>query len=175
MALGYLTPFDRRSGLARGGPGGGSLFDLHHRMNRLFDDLFDRDGDTGFFGRSGMAAPAMDIHQDDDKVEIAAELPGVKEEDIDLTVEDGVLTLRGEKRSTREDADGGYRERSYGSFERRIALPSGIDEEACSADFSDGVLTITLPRTAEKSRGRKIPLGSGGARQIEQDGGKKKG
>jgi HSP20 family protein len=168
MAFGYLTPFRSRTPATTGT--GGSLFDLHRQVNRLFDDLFDQDGDSGFYARAGMATPAMDIHQDDKQVEITAELPGVKEEDIDITIDDGVLTLRGEKESTREDEQSGYRERSYGSFERRITLPANIDEDACSADFRDGVLTITLPKSEEKARGRKIQLGQGqrGSRAEDQ-------
>lgn len=176
MAFGYLTPYRRRNPARASQQGGGSLFDLHNQINRLFDDVFDQDGDTGFYGRSGMAAPAMDINRAEDSVEITAELPGVKEEDIDLTVEDGVLTLRGEKKSTRRNDETGYRERSYGSFERRISLPANIDEDKCSADFEDGVLTITLPVSEKKDRGRRIPLGKGKGRDtrsedmlIEQD------
>jgi HSP20 family protein len=161
MANAYLSPW-RGGSLASGAttPGilGGSLFDLHRQMNRLFDDLFDQGGDTGSFARPAISAPAMDVHQNDDRIEITAELPGVKEEDIDLTVEDGVLTLRGEKKSTQTDKERGYSERSYGTFERRLTLPSNVDEDACSADFRDGVLTITLPKSAEKARGRRIPL-----------------
>jgi HSP20 family protein len=168
MANTYLAP--RRGGsLASGtttsGILGGSLFDLHRQMNRLFDDLFDQGGDTASFARTAISAPAMDVHQDDDKIEITAELPGVKEEDIDLTVEDGVLTLRGEKKSTHTDKERGYSERSYGTFERRLTLPSNVDEDACSADFRDGVLTITLPKSAEKARGRRIPLRGASANQ----------
>lgn len=169
MTFGYLTPFRSRTPATTGAAG--SLFDLHRQVNRLFDDLFDQDGDSGFYARAGMAAPAMDIHQDDKQLEITAELPGVRQEDIDITIDDGVLTLRGEKKSTREDKDTGYRERSYGSFERRITLPATIDEENCSADFKDGVLTITLPKSEEKARGRKIQLGQGqqrGSRAEEQ-------
>ena len=157
MALGYLTPF-RRGSLSGGGAfGGGSLFDLHRQVNRLFDDLLDS-GD-GAPARGSAAPPAVEVHQDDDKVEITAELPGVREADIDLTVEDGVLTLRGEKRTARTDEQHGYSERSYGSFERRIALPANVDEDRCTAEFRDGVLTVTLPRSADKQRGRRIPLG----------------
>jgi HSP20 family protein len=158
MANGYLTP-SRRGSLASGGGFGtsGSLFDLHRQMNRLFDDLFEDVG-TGGLARTGMTAPAMEVHQSDDKLEITAELPGVKEEDVDLTVEDGVLTLRGEKKYERTDEERGYSERSYGTFERRITLPSNIDEDKCTADFKDGVLTISMPKS-EKARGRRIPLG----------------
>jgi len=157
MVLGYLSPY--RRGTASGSPRSLGLFDLHRQMNRMFDDLFEAEGDSGFYARAGMSAPAMDIHNGDDAVEICAELPGVKEEDVDLSIEEGVLTLRGEKKSAREDKETGYSERSYGTFERRITLPSNIDTEACSAHFEDGVLTITLPKTEERNRGRKIPLG----------------
>jgi HSP20 family protein len=170
MANGYLTP-SRRGSLAGGGGFGtsGSLFDLHRQMNRLFDDLLEDVG-TGGPARTGITAPAMEVHQSDDKLEITAELPGVKEEDVDLTVEDGVLTLRGEKKYERTDEERGYSERSYGTFERRITLPSNIDEDKCTADFKDGVLTISMPKS-EKARGRRIPLGQrqegAGQRRIE--------
>ncbi|MBO0749063.1 MAG: Hsp20/alpha crystallin family protein [Porphyrobacter sp.] len=160
----YLTPW-RRGSLASGGYGsdygGGSLFDLHRQMNRLFNDLFDRGSESGSLAGAGIMAPALDVRQTDGKFEITAELPGVKEDDIDLTIEDGVLTLRGEKRSSRSDEQSGYSERSYGTFERRITLPSNVDEDKCSADFKDGVLTVTLPTSEEKARGRRIPLGRG--------------
>jgi HSP20 family protein len=140
------------------------LFDLHHQMNRLFDDLFDRDrtGRVPFSGSS--LAPALDLHADDKQIEITAELPGVKEQDIDLTIEDGVLTLTGEKKSEREEPSG-YSERSYGRFERRITLPPDADDEHCTAAFRDGVLHVTFPRTQTKSRGRRIPLSGNGQRK----------
>lgn len=169
MANRQLTPYRRGSiapggfGSASGGLGGGSLFDLHRQMNRLFDDLFDTAPMAAQAGSGGngmtLSAPALEVHQSDDKLEITAELPGVRQEDIDLNIEDGVLTLSGEKRSERTDQQRGYSERSYGRFERAIALPANVDEDACKAEFKDGVLSITLPRTAEKQRGRKIPLG----------------
>jgi HSP20 family protein len=168
MAFRYLTPY--RSRTPARGAGGASLFDLNRQINRMFDDLFKQEGDSGFYARAGMSAPAMDIHQTDEAVEITAELPGVKEEDVDLSIEDGILTLRGEKKSSREVGEGGYRERTYGSFERRITLPGNIDEEACSADFADGVLTITLPKREEQARGRKIPLGTGRQRKDDAEG-----
>lgn len=172
MARGYLTPWRGGGALGPTGYGGlgGSLFDLHRRMNRLFDDLLDQ-GDTGAsLGGATIAAPALDVHQDDKQIEITAELPGVKEQDIELSIEDGMLTLSGEKKSERKDEERGYSERSYGRFERRLTLPSNIDEENCSADFRDGVLRITIPKAAEKQRGRKIPLGgqkAQGAQRID--------
>ena len=166
MANGYLTPW--RRGSLTGSPfGGSSLFDLHRQVNRLFDDILGG-GDLASGLSQGLAAgtgwPQLEIEQKDDQIRVVAELPGVKEDDIDLTVEDGMLTLSGEKRSERKE-EGGYSERSYGRFERRVSLPSNIDEDKCSADFSDGVLTITIPRAEEKARGRRIPLGSRGSEQ----------
>ena len=79
------------------------------------------------------------------------------------------MSVSGEKRSERKD-ESGYSERSYGRFERRIALPTNIDEDKCKADFRNGVLTVTIPRAAEKVRGRRIPLGTTGqqpGRRIE--------
>jgi HSP20 family protein len=159
----YLTP-GRRGSLARGSAGGfgGSLFDLHRQMNSLFDDLVEGGSPSqGFLGGTGW--PQLEIEHDDERIQVCAELPGVEEDDIDLTIEDGMLTLSGEKRSERKE--GGYSERSYGRFERRIALPSDVEEDACQADFRNGVLTVTLPRSAEKARGRRIPLGGQGRKQ----------
>jgi HSP20 family protein len=164
MAYGYLSPLSRGS-LA----GAGSLFDLHRQMNQLFDDLVER-GPTGSSGLSSAAAtgwPQLEIDQQQDSIRVVAELPGVDEDDIELTVEDGVLSLTGEKRCERKD-ESGYSERSYGRFERRIALPSNIDEDKCKADFSNGVLTVTIPRAAEKARGRRIPLAKGGGKPSER-------
>jgi HSP20 family protein len=159
MAFGTLTPYRRASLLAREPRfGTGSLlFDLQRQMNHMFDEVFDSDSPRQFGG----SYPLMDVSQDDKKIEICAELPGVKQEDIDINVEDGVLTLSGEKKCERRD-ENGYTERSYGRFERRITLPSNIDDERCEAEFKDGLLRITIPKSEAKSRGRRIPLGSAG-------------
>jgi len=103
--------------------------------------------------RSASTAP-------DREIRITAEVPGMSDKDIELLVDDGVLTLRGEKKSETEDKDRGYSERFYGRFERRIALPSGVDQKAAKADFKEGLLTITLPRTEEAERSRRIPINS---------------
>ncbi|MFC3174183.1 Hsp20/alpha crystallin family protein [Novosphingobium bradum] len=177
MANRQLTPY-RRGGMASssGGAGsgfgggfgfGGSLFDLSRQMNRLFDDLIER-GPTGAQAGGTFSAPALEVHQSDDRLEITAELPGVREEDIDLTIEDGLLTLSGEKRSDHTDEQRGYSERTYGRFERTITLPTNVNEEAARAQFRNGVLTITLPRAAERPRGRKIPLGGAQQAQVGQ-------
>jgi HSP20 family protein len=165
MASGSLIPWRRGSlssggGFDRGFGSDGSLFDLHRQVNRLFDDLFDRGTGGRIQGWSGGTGwPQLEIDQQEGRIRVTAELPGVNEDDIELTIEDGMLSLAGEKRSERKD-DNGYSERSYGRFERRIALPPDVDEERCEADFRNGVLTVTVPRAQEKARGRRIPLGN---------------
>ena len=131
---------------------------LRQDIDRLFDDVF-RGSMPNLVGRSSMLAwPSVEVGEADREVRITAEVPGMNDKDIELLVEDGVLTLRGEKKSKTEDKDRGYSERFYGSFERRIALPSGVDQTAARADFHEGVLTITLPKTGEAERGRRIPI-----------------
>lgn len=134
---------------------------LRREMDRLFDDFFRSPMLTGggFGGFAGW--PSLEVSETDNEVRIAAELPGMNEKDVDLTVHDGVLTLRGEKKSEREDKESGWSERSYGRFERRIALPDGVDEGACQATFRDGLLTVTLPKREEERRGRRIPINAG--------------
>jgi HSP20 family protein len=104
--------------------------------------------------------PSLEVKETENEVRIIAELPGMNEKDVELLVQDGVLTLRGEKKSETEDKDRGWSERCYGRFERRIALPDGVEEEGCNATFRDGVLTIAMPKSAEASRSRRIPINS---------------
>ena len=131
---------------------------LRQDIDRLFDDVFRGSMPSLGLGRSMMAWPSVEVGETDNEVRITAEVPGLTDKDIELLVEDGVLTLRGEKKSETEDKDRGYSERFYGRFERRIALPTGVDHKAAKADFNEGVLTITLPKTEEAERGRRIPI-----------------
>lgn len=133
------------------------ILSLHREMNRLFDDIF-RGFSASNAGRGMAARPSIEVNETDKEVQVCAEVPGMSENDIDLTIEDGVLTLRGEKKSETEDRDRGYSERYYGRFERRIALPSGVDEAKAGARFENGVLTVTLPKSPEAERGRRIPI-----------------
>lgn len=131
---------------------------LRREVDRLFDDLFRGAMPSLGFGGSTVAWPSVEVSDTDREVRITAEVPGMSEKDVELLMEDGVLTLRGEKKSETEDKDRGYSERVYGRFERRIALPSNIDEKGAKADFKDGVLTVTLSKSAEAERGRRIPI-----------------
>lgn len=121
-----------------------------------FEDLF-RAWPTEFFGRDlfgpvGRAGaewnPRCDVTEKDDAIVIHAELPGVAAKDMEMTVREGVLTIRGEKRSetTEEEKGRKYQERFFGSFERALALPKNIDESAIKAELKDGVLEVRLPK-----------------------------
>jgi HSP20 family protein len=103
--------------------------------------------------------PAVDVFEDKDTVKIVAELPGVKPEDVKLSLENNVLTIRGEKKQEAEErTDRVHRyERSYGAFERAFVLPSTVDGEKISADYRNGVLTVAVPK-AERARPREIPV-----------------
>jgi HSP20 family protein len=103
--------------------------------------------------------PACDVFEDKDSVKIVAELPGVKPEDVKLSLENNVLTIRGEKKQQAEErTDRVHRyERSYGAFERAFLLPSTVDGEKISAQYADGILTVIVPK-AERARPREIPI-----------------
>ena len=136
------------------------LLSLHRDVNRLFDDVLRGFGMPAFGGfERNLSWPHVELGETDKEIRVTAELPGLDEKDVEITVEDGALTLRGEKRSEVEDKDRGYTERSYGRFERRIGLPQGIDRDHAAATFRNGVLTVTLPKTeAANENVRRIPV-----------------
>jgi HSP20 family protein len=138
---------------------------LRREMDRLFDGFFRAPALGGrAFAGTGLGWPSLEVKESDDQVTVTAELPGLNEKDVELSVHDGVLTLRGERKSEHQDEDRGWSERYYGRFERAITLPNGADDTKCEADFRDGVLTVRMPRLHEASRGRRIPIGTGGTR-----------
>lgn len=177
MAYGYVTPYRRPSGWSTFQRNGSDMLsDLNRQINRLFDDVFDFDGDEGDFRdkrSKRMNAPAMDIDVSDDSYELTAELPGVKSEDVELRVEDNLLILKGEKKSTRTGDDNSWSERRFGQFQRRIQLPDDIAQDEINADFSDGVLTVTMPRTQKATKSRTVSISTGGdtstGRLIDDD------
>jgi HSP20 family protein len=123
---------------------------LVDEMNRLFDDFF---RDYPVAPAEARFVPSLEVEETVDAVKISAELPGLEDKDFQLTLEDGVFALKGEKRSEREEKDekrGWTRtERSYGGFERRITLPCEVVAEKASAEFKNGVLRVTFPKQAE--------------------------
>jgi HSP20 family protein len=125
-------------------------------VNRLFDDLLRGWGPSLTLFRTGEPAlrafnPTVDVTEDEKAYRVTAELPGVEDKDVEVLVEDGVLTIKGEKKAETESKGGNvYRmERSYGSFQRSIAVPATVDEAKIEAAFKKGVLTITLPKAPE--------------------------
>jgi HSP20 family protein len=113
----------------------------------------------GLQPRSDSFMPAVDVTEDDDKIEIHAEVPGMGKEDIDVSVENGVLTISGEKKEEERKEETNYHrvERRYGSFQRRMRLPEGVDDESIDAAYADGVLTVTVPKM-EKASPRQIEV-----------------
>jgi HSP20 family protein len=129
---------------------GDPFMTLHREMNRLFDDVF-RGFDMAPFGNmSRMAAwPHVEVVENDKDVRISAELPGLDDKDVEVLIGDGVLTIRGEKKSEIEDKERAFSERTYGRFERRIPLAWEVEQDKIDASFKNGVLTVTLPKSAE--------------------------
>jgi HSP20 family protein len=135
--------------------------ELHERIDRIFSDFSRGFGLPEIWGDGGRMnqsmgggrqhMPSMEMHEADGKVMISAELPGVDEEDVEISVKEDMLTISGEKKSEREFKEGdGYRtERSYGSFSRSVSLPFNIDPDAVEARFEKGVLKLTIPRPPE--------------------------
>ncbi|MEQ9144449.1 MAG: Hsp20/alpha crystallin family protein [Parvibaculaceae bacterium] len=138
-------------------------------VDHLIDRFFGRSSgfpDKDFFSRTalfegGDMSPNIDIRENDKKITLTAELPGMEEKDVDLSVKDRLLTLKGEKKYEHEDKkDDAVRiERRYGSFRRSFTLPSSVDEEGIKASFDKGVLTVEMPKKpGAKSDGRSIPI-----------------
>jgi HSP20 family protein len=129
---------------------GDPFMTLHREMNRLFDDVFRGFDMAPLGGMSRMASwPQVEVVENDKDVRISAELPGLEDKDVEVLMGDGVLTIRGEKKSKIEDKERAFSERFYGRFERRIPLPWGVEEDKIDASFRNGVLTVTLPKAAE--------------------------
>ncbi len=143
---------------------------LRREINRLFDDF-----DGGFWRRpfaSSLfdiapsrrpeatfvaAAPAMDVAETDNAYEVTAELPGLDEKNVEVKVANGVLTIKGEKQEDKEEKNKDYymRERSFGSFQRSFAVPDGVDGDKIEANFKKGVLSVTLPKSADAQKAEK--------------------
>jgi HSP20 family protein len=147
----------------RNGQRGISPFDLlQERMDRMFEELSGGFGMPRLAGEGGFDInPSLDVHEADGKLMITAELPGVDEKDIDVTVNDQMLTISGEKKSESEHKEGGFlrSERSYGRFSRSVSLPYPIDPDKVQATYDRGVLKLTIEKPPEaQQRMRKIPI-----------------
>jgi len=137
------------------------LTSLQNEMNRLFNTFFD----TPTTGNGGNGAtlrrwiPPMDLVETDEHFVLKADLPGLDEGDVNIEVEDNVLTVSGERKAEHEDKREGYVrvERAYGSFRRSLTLPEGIDPEAVTASFEKGVLEVRIPKP-EQRKPRKVAI-----------------
>ena len=156
MAIRDLIPWTRgREVSVRRGEEINPFLTLHREMNRLFDDVF-----RGFEAPSlwNRQWPTLEVEETDHGYRITVDLPGLDEKDVEVSFSDGVLSIRGEKRSEAEDRNRRVSERYYGRFERQIAL-GDVDDTKATARFDKGVLTIELPRSAEaQDRVRRIPI-----------------
>ncbi len=132
---------------------------LQQEMNRLFSTFFDAPATSGANGGPRRWIPAMDLVETDDHFVLRADLPGLTEADIDLSLEDNVLTLSGERKSEHEErGEGFYRvERASGAFSRSLTLPEGVDGDAITARFDKGVLEVRIAKP-EQRRPRKLQI-----------------
>jgi len=160
--------------LRRRGLLGEELFPLSRDLQRTIDSMLGDFWEPRALPISSAFSPQIDVDEDEKQVKVMAELPGLNENDVEIVYEPGSLILRGEKKEEERRelprGRGRYEERRYGAFERRIPLRSEIEEGQIQANFDRGVLTISLPKSAEaRAQARKIPIRTGtAAAQLEQ-------
>ena len=190
MANRDLTPRTAGYGSRTGGlspyyAGRDPFAPFRREMDRLFDDFFAAPearsfGATATGGGPAEILPSLDVNETDQAYIVRAELPGLDQKDIQLELKDNTLRLSGEKRSERDESEGGRRwsERSFGRFERVIPFPAEVDAERIEATCANGVLTVTLPKNAQaRDKTRRIeikPQGQGDG-QGRADGGQASG
>ena len=140
------------------------LSSLQTEMNRLFNTVFDAPATGGNGGPQRRWVPAMDLLETADHFVLRADLPGMRQEDVGIELEDNVLTVSGERKAEHEDRQEGYYrvERAFGGFSRSLTLPRGIDASAVTASFDNGVLEIRVPKP-EARKPHKISIGVGTA------------
>ncbi|HET6514498.1 MAG TPA: Hsp20/alpha crystallin family protein [Thermodesulfovibrionales bacterium] len=150
MAIRNLVPFGKKGVPVRREEE--SPFALLRReMDTLFDNFFRGFDMEPFEGRFGAFSPRVDVTEKDKEIKVSAELPGMDEKDINVSIHDNMLTIEGEKKEEKEDKGKDYYriERSYGSFSRTIPLPLEVETDKVEATFKKGVLVVTLPKTAK--------------------------
>jgi HSP20 family protein len=137
------------------------FYSLQRDMNRIFDRFFEDFQLPPFEDKWASTFPSVDVKESDREIRVSAELPGLDEKDIDITISGNLLTIRGEKKQEKEDKTENYyrKERSYGSFYRDIPLPTEVESEKVDASYKNGVLGITVPKKPEGKR-KKIAIKS---------------
>jgi HSP20 family protein len=143
---------------------------LQTEMNRVFDAFFDSRPGKG--GTAQRWVPAMDLVEDKNDLVLRADLPGLSEDDVNIEVKDGVLTISGERKTEEKKEDEGYYrvERAFGRFSRSLSLPDGIDPEQVKARFDNGVLEVRIPKPEER-KPHRVSIGKG---SVEGEGTEKK-
>ena len=137
------------------------VLSLHREMNRLFDEAFRGFENSPFWGTRN-AWPSVDVEESDKDYRVTAELAGLEERDIEVLLQEGILTLRGEKKIDKASGNRTFSERYYGRFERQISLERDIDENGVNATFRNGILTVTIPKSAQSiERTKRIPVNAG--------------
>lgn len=137
------------------------FYSLQRSINQVFDNFLFEGFGRSPFSLMASFSPRLDVSETDEEFHVTAELPGMDEKDVEVSLSNHVLTLKGEKKDEREDKRRDfYRvERSYGMFERTVPIPDGVDLDKVEASFKKGLLTVTLPKTAEYQKERKrIPV-----------------
>ncbi|MGA0596898.1 Hsp20/alpha crystallin family protein [Enterovirga sp. CN4-39] len=176
MARASLIPF-RSGGLFGADP----FSALHRDVNRLFDEVMRGTSlaaaGQGQGGMSSVIAPQMNVSETDNEIRVTAELPGVSEQDIQVDLNDDLLTIRGEKKLERKEDKENFHfvERSYGTFQRSLQLPFPTDPGKVQARFENGVLTVTLPKAAQQNRSRRIAVSGPGTNGGASRGAKEQG
>ena len=152
MRLRSLVPSREPNALM---PPGFGLFGLHREIDRLFNEFAQGVGSDG----AKNIVPSIEISETDKAIEISAEMPGLERKDVEITIEDDTLTIRGEKKieENQKDKNVQLSERSYGVFLRVLQLPAGVDPSSVQATMSNGVLKVTIPKPA-KSEPKKIEV-----------------
>lgn len=143
------------------------LRSLQDEMNRLFSGTFSRSGNQDESLR-GVWSPSVDIVENKDQILLEAELPGIKPEDVNISIENNILTLHGERKFEKKDEKDNFHriERSYGSFTRSFTLPPTISSENAQAEFENGVLRLTLAKR-EETKPRRIEIKAAGNRSAQ--------
>ncbi|HEX9645923.1 MAG TPA: Hsp20/alpha crystallin family protein [Alphaproteobacteria bacterium] len=137
---------------------------IHRDIDRMLDDFTRGWRLPAVAGRAPMLAPAVDVSETEDAIEVSAELPGIAEKDIEVEVAGNTLTIKGEKKEEKEEKKKDYHlvERTFGSFQRTLPMPFDIDPDRIKANFADGVLTVSVPKpAAAKEKVKKIKLTRG--------------
>jgi HSP20 family protein len=137
---------------------------LQEQINRVFGNVLDR---TGEDSNLTTWAPAVDIYENEHELTVKADLPDVDAKDLDIRVENNILTIRGERKFEKQQKEGNYLrvERSYGSFARSFSLANTVNAEAIKADYQNGVLTLSIPKR-EEAKPKQIKVNVGAAAQA---------